>query len=198
MTHLRTFTAAAAFAVLLMGAVPSYASAPATPAAAAAPAGSIVFGIMDLDGVLRKSAAGEDILKTVNAKRKEFEAQISKEEVALKKQKDDIIQKRDKMTEADFEKQRKDFEKKAAEGFKLVQERKQMLDYAFNQSMTKLREEALKITAEIARGRNLDVVFSDDSVILAERGYDISEEVLARLNKDVKKIPVNFTVPKKK
>ncbi len=197
MTHLRTFTAAA-FAVLLMGAVPSYASAPATPAGASAPAGSIVFGIMDLDGVLRKSAAGEDILKTVNAKRKEFEAQISKEEVALKKQKDDIIQKRDKMTEADFEKQRKDFEKKAAEGFKLVQERKQMLDYAFNQSMTKLREEALKITAEIARGRNLDVVFSDNSVILAERGYDISEEVLARLNKDVKKIPVNFALPKKK
>jgi len=196
MTHIRTLSAAV-FAVLLMGVAPSFAAAPATGEQATA-SHNVVFGIMDLDGVLRKSVAGDDILKTVNAKRKEYETQISKEELALKKQKDDIIQKRDKMTEADFEKQRKDFEKKAAEGFKMVQERKQMLDYAFNQAMTKLREEALKITAEIARSRNLDVVFSDDSVILAERGYDITEEVLTRLNKDVKKIPVNFTMPKKK
>lgn len=196
MTHIRTFTAAV-FAVLLMGAAPSFAAAPAT-AVQGASASGIVFGIMDLDGVLRKSAAGEDILKTVNAKRKEYEAQITKEEETLKKQKDEIIKKRDKMTEADFENQRKEFEKKAAQGFKMVQERKQTLDYAFNQAMTKLREETLKITAEIARLRSLDVVFSDDSVILAERGYDISEEVLARLNKDVKKIPVNFALPKKK
>ena len=190
MTYSRFF--AAAFAAFMFCAAPAGASAPA-----AAPTG-VTFGIMDLDGVMRKSVAGADILKAVNAKRKEYEDQIAKEEAALTKQKEDIIKSRDKMTEAEFEKKRQEFEKKAAAGYKLVQERRQQLDYGFNQAMSKLREETLKITAEVARARTLDAVFSDDSVILAERGFDISGEVLARLNKDLKKVPVSFTLPKKK
>lgn len=185
---------AALVAVFLLGSAPATASAPVVVGSDA----SIKFGIMDLDGVMRRSAAGEDILKTANAKRKEYEGQIAKEEAALKKQKDDIIVKREKMSEAEFETQRKAFEKKASDAFKLVQERKQSLDYGVNQSMKKLREEVLKITAEIARTRGLDAVFSDDSIILAERGFDISDEVLEQLNKRVKKIPVDFTMPKKK
>ncbi|MFN7113138.1 MAG: OmpH family outer membrane protein [Alphaproteobacteria bacterium] len=186
---------AAVIAVFMFGAQPALANAPANAAGATT---GVKFGIMDLDGVMGRSAAGEDILKTANAKRKEYEGQIAKEEAALKKQKEDIIAKRAKMTEAEFENQRKAFEKKASDAFKLVQERKQTLDNGVNQSMKKLREEVLKITAEIARARGLDAVFSDESVILAERGFDISDEVLAELNKRVKKIPVNFTPPKKK
>lgn len=185
---------AALIAVFLLGAQPALATAPAATGAET----GIKFGIMDLDGVMGRSAAGDDILKTASAKRKEYEGQIAKEEAALKKQKDDIIAKREKMSEAEFETQRKAFEKKASDAFKLVQERKQSLDYGVNQSMKKLREEVLKITAEVARTRGLDAVFSDDSVILAERGFDISDEVLTELNKRVKKIPVNFTLPKKK
>jgi outer membrane protein len=185
---------AALIAVFLLGSTPASANAPVVVGTEA----NIKFGIMDLDGVMRRSAAGEDILKTANAKRKEYEVQIGKEEQSLKKQKEDIIQRRDKMTELEFESQRKAFEKKAADAFKLVQERRQTLDQGVNQAMKKLREEVLKITAEIARSRSLDAVFSDDSVILAERGFDISDEVLLQLNKRVKKIPVDFSAPKKK
>lgn len=189
----KTQTFFAAFIALAM-----LASAPAMAAPNAAETQSTRFGIMNMDGILRKSLAGENILQAIKDKRKEYEVLMGKEEAALKKEKEEIIKKRDKMSEADFDTQRKAFEKKADDAFKKVQERKQTLDYAFNQSMGKLREEVLKIAAEVARSRNLDAVFNDDAVILAEAGYDISEEVLARLNKDVKKVPVSFTLPKKK
>lgn len=185
---------AALVAAGLLAAAPAMAAETPAPAAAK----SVSFGIMDMEGVLKKSTAGADILATVDAKRKEYEGLIAKEEAALKKEKEDIVKQRDKMTEIEFENKRKAFEQKAADAFKKVQERKQTLDYAINTSMVKLREEALKVTAEIARARGLDAVFSDDSVILAETGYDISDEVLKTLNKDVKKIPVSFTLPKKK
>lgn len=188
---------AAVVAAFMLGAAPAMANAPATGAAAASET-AIKFGIMDLDGVMSRSTAGEEILKAASAKRKEYEAQISKEEQALTKQKDSIIKERDKMSEADFEAKRKAFEKKATDAFKMVQERKQALDYGVNQAMRKLREEVLKVAAEVARSRNLDAVFSDDSIILAERGFDISSEVLETLNKNVKKIPVDFSGPKKK
>lgn len=191
MKNTQTFFAAL-FTVALLASAPVMAAenAPAPKPGA--------FGIMNMDGILKDSVAGEDILNTVSAKRKEYEALIAKEEAALKKEKEDIVKKRDKMAEGEFEAQRKSFEQKATTAFKKVQERKQTLDYAFNQSMTKLREEALKIAAEIARARGLEAVFNDDAVILAETSYDISPEVLERLNKDVKKVPVNFTLPTKK
>jgi Skp family chaperone for outer membrane proteins len=189
-----TYFCAALVVAFLLGGLPvqAFSQTPATGET------GIRFGIMDLDGVMARSQAGAEILKAAAAKRKEYESQIAKEEAALKKQKDDIIQRREKMTEAEFEDQRKAFEKKAADAFKLVQERKQTLDQGVNQAMKKLREEVLKTTAETARSRGLDAVLSDDSVILAERGFDISDEVLAALNKRVKKIPVDFSAPKKK
>lgn len=190
----KTQTLLAAFFTVLMLAPAPVMAAENAPAAAKAS----TFGIMNMDGILKDSVAGEEIIKAVNAKRKEYETLIAKEEADLKKEKEGIVAKRDKMNEAEFDAQRKAFEQKATTAFKKVQERKQTLDYAFNQSMTKLREEALKIAAEIARTRGLEAVFNDDAVILAETSYDISPEVLERLNKDVKKVPVNFTLPAKK
>lgn len=184
-------------AAVMMAVLPVAVAQPVMAAAPASAAPGVSFGILDLDRVMQKSVAAEAIMKELNAKRKEYEDQIAKEEKALLQSKDAIMAQRDKMNEADFNKKREEFEKKFANAKKMVQERKQTLDSAFSDTMRKLREETLKITAEIARDRKFDVVFSDDSIVLAESAYDITDEVLARVNKDVKKIAVVWPAKKK-
>ena len=56
----------------------------------------------------------------------------------------------------------------------------------------------MKITAEIAAERKLDIVFSDNSVVLAERAFDITGEALTRLNKKVKSVSIDWNAPKAK
>src|SRR5690606_18365863 len=178
--------AAAAFALVAFLGQPAVAVA----AAADATAPSVRFGILHLDRVMQESDAATGIMSELNAKRKEFGAQHSKEEKAPLGAEADTLKQKEKMSQADFEKKRDAFERKLTNAKNMVQDRKTTLDRAFSATMSKLREEILKITAEIARDRQFDVVFSDESIILAEQAYDITDEVMARMNKEVKKVSV--------
>lgn len=173
-------------------------SAYAATATDAASDGELRFGIVDLDKLISESDAGKGINKALNEKYKTFEAEIAKEEKNLIAERDKIKQEASKMEKAELDKKVNAFEKKYADAQKMVQQRRQTFDAGANSGTKKLREEALKITAEIAAERKLDIVLSDNSVILAERAFDITDEALTRLNKKVKSVSIDWNTPKKK
>lgn len=187
------------YMIAAMAAVFTFVATPAQAAAADAAADRAVrFGIVDLDKLISESTAGKGISKALNDKYKAFEAEIAKEEKSLITEREKIKQDKTSMSKEEFEKKVMSFEKKYANAQKMVQERRRTFDAGASSSTSKLREEALKVTASIAAERKLDVVFSDNSVVLAERTFDITDEALARLNKEVKSIPINWNAPKKK
>ena len=184
-------------------AVFAFAAMPATPAfsataSEAATDGELRFGIVDLDKLISDSEAGKGINKALNDKYKSFEAEIAKEEKNLIAERDKIKQEASKLQKEELDKKVNAFEKKYADAQKMVQQRRQTFDAGANNGTKKLREEALKITAEIAAERKLDIVLSDKSVILAERAFDITDEALVRLNKKVKSVSIDWNTPKKK
>jgi Skp family chaperone for outer membrane proteins len=185
---------AAIAAVFAFAATPAFAAT----AADAAADGTLRFGIVDLDKLISESVAGKAINKALNDKYKTFEAEIAKEEKSLITERDKIKQETSKLSKEEFETKVNAFEKKYADAQKMVQQRRQTFDAGANSGTKKLREEALKITAEIAAERKLDIVLSDNSVILAERAFDITEEALERLNKKVKSVSIDWNAPKKK
>lgn len=166
--------------------------APAVSHAQAAAKTGVSIGILDIDKLIQQSDAAKGIMTEMEAKRKEFEAQISKEEKALVASEQEILKQKEKLSKEEFEKKRDAFEKRLANAKKMVQDRKQTLDKAFSESMGKLRGEALKIAAAVAKERQYDLVLNDDAVVMAEPQFDMTEEVIKRLNKDVKKIAVNW------
>jgi len=191
------------YALHVVAAVAAFAAFAATPAFAATAADAAAektlrFGIVDLDRLITDSEAGKGINKALNEKYKAFEAEIAKEEKSLITERDKIAQEKGKLSKEEFEKKVNAFEKKYAEAQKMVQQRRRTFDAGANDGTRKLREEALKVTAEIAAERKLDIVFSDNSVILAERTFDITNDALARLNKKVKSVSIDWNPPKKK
>ncbi|HEX2752331.1 MAG TPA: OmpH family outer membrane protein [Alphaproteobacteria bacterium] len=186
--------------IAAMAAVFAFAATPAFAATAAEAAadGTMRFGIVDLDKLITESIAGKAINKALNDKYKTFETEIAKEEKSLITERDKIKQETSKLSKEEFEAKVNAFEKKYADAQKMVQQRRQTFDAGANSGTKKLREEALKVTAEIAAERKLDIVFSDNSVVLAERAFDITNEALERLNKKVKSVSIDWTPPKKK
>jgi len=186
--------------IAAMAAVFAFVTTPADAATAADAAtdGTLRFGIVDLDRLISDSDAGKAINKALNDKYKTFEAEIAKEEKSLITERDKIKQESSSLKKEEFEAKVNAFEKKYADAQKMVQQRRQTFDAGANSGTKKLREEALKITAAIAADRKLDIVLSDNSVVLAERAFDITEEALARLNKEVKSVPIDWNPPKKK
>ena len=87
---------------------------------------------------------------------------------------------------------RGEFEKKILETRKLVQERQISLEKAANKSLQTLRGEIFKIVADIAEEDGFTLVMSRQNVVLAEKSIDITERVMKRLNKSVKKIELEI------
>ncbi len=161
-----------------------------TPAAHAAE--PVAFGVIDMARVMKETDAAKAILAELEAKRKEYEGQIEKEGDSLSKLEKDIIAKKPKMSEEEFATARTDFEKKIGEAQKMVQERKVSFDKAFADAINKLRAEAAKYTAEVAKERGYAAVITQEAVVLAEPTLDVTDEVIKRLNKNVKKISIKW------
>jgi len=163
----------------------------------AAPALAEKYGVIDMTRVMKETSAAKGIFSELESKRAEYQKQVQKEEDTLRTAEQEIIKQRSKLSEEEFNKKRREFEDQLMKAQKMVQERKELLDNAFTSSMNKLRSEAAKIVAGVAKEKGYSTVFTNEAVILAEQSLDMTDEVVARLNKDVKSISVDWAAKKK-
>lgn len=151
------------------------------------------FGVVDMSKVMANTTAAKDVFSQLEEKRKQYQTDISKEENALRSAEQDIMKQKDSLARDEFDKQRKGFEEKVIKGQKLVQDRKRILDQAFNSSMLRLRGEAAKIVATLAKERKYSAVFTQEAVMMSTPEMDMTEEVISRMNKELKKISVDWS-----
>lgn len=151
------------------------------------------LAIVDMNRVMHKAVAAEAIRKEVGVKYKQFQAEIDKMEKELHTDKEALDKKMAGMSEAEREKQEKAFRARIDKIERLMQERKQTLTTANNSSMRKLMEEVTKILGDMAKKKSYDAILTQEAVILAAKTMDITDEVLERLNKDVKKIDIDWS-----
>ena len=180
-------------AISTLVAFSSPALAAADAPAPAAPATGLTFGIVDMNKVMQTTDAAKDIFSQMEVKRKEYQTQISKEEDSLRSAEQEIVKQKDTLSKEAFEQKRKAFEAKVLQGQKLVQDRKKILDLAFNGAMVDLRHEAAKIVSSVAKERHYSAVFTQDAVMISTPDLDMTDIVIDQLNKTVKKIAVNWT-----
>lgn len=150
------------------------------------------FGVIDMNRIMKETTAAKGIFTEVEAKRKEYETQIQKEGDKLAQLEKDIIGKKAKMSEAEFNTARTDFEDKIGNAQKMVQDRKSKFDTAVGGAVDTLRAEAAKITAAVAKERGYSAVVTQEAVVLAEPELDVTDEVVKRLNANLKKVPIKW------
>ncbi len=153
---------------------------------------TLSFGVIDMSRVMKETDAAKGIFAELESKRGEYQKQVKKEEDSLRTAEQEIIKQKDKMSEEEFKKAKMSFEEKVFAAQKLVQERKKTLDDALNNSIDKLRAAAAKETAAVAKEKGYSAVFTQDAVMLAEPGLDLTDEVVKRLNANTKKIPIKW------
>lgn len=155
------------------------------------------LGVIDINKVLQTSDAAKGIFSDLEGKRKEFQAQITKEEDSLRASGQEFEKQKSTLTKEQLDAKRKEIDERLYNGQKMVQERKAMLDHAFSETMGKLRTETTKIVAEIAKARGFSAVLTQDAVMLSVPEMDLTSEVIKQLNEKVKKVPVEWPAVKK-
>ena len=157
------------------------------------------IGLVDIEGVLRSAVASEKVRKLLDEQREKFQQEFNEVEKQLQDTERDLTLKQGVISEAEFDSQRIDFQNKVTRLQQDIQYRRQALDSAYQKAQNDLRALAIDILAEIAAEKKLDLILARNSALIFLPHFNISNEVLERLNERTKnaKIEIEITNPDK-
>lgn len=190
------------FVAVLLGALLSGAGASPVAAQQAAPA-SIDIAVVDVQKILRESAASRMIRPQLAKLKKEFQAEFKKKEETLRAANEDLNRQRAILSPDAYEAQRKAFRERATAAQREVQTARRRFDGALATAMRKVHGSLLAITRKYAAERGIKLILPKSGVLLMVPRYDITAEILARLNKQLPTLkvelpPVSRAAPKGK
>jgi len=150
------------------------------------------IAVVDLQFLVANSKAGASIRDQLDKQRNTYRGQIEKQETDLRKAEQELAAQEGKLTKDDFAKKRKEFQDKVIAAQKSVQDRRLAFDKAYATALEKLREQIVKIVADIAGKNDVALVLNRQEVVLVDAKMDITKEVLEVLDSKVTSIPVNI------
>jgi outer membrane protein len=176
---MRKFLIAALFAIL------------STTTANAAPMQAKVV-VVDIQAVLEGSTAAKDLKTQLEAKRKEYQKQISAKEEALKKSDAELVKQKAVLSAADLEKKKKSFVDEVEKVRKDVQNKRLSLDSAYKKAVGDIQSNVQKIIEEMATSQGFNIAIPTSQLIYAQKDMDITKDVTAKLNQRLPKVALKF------
>src|SRR5258707_12446415 len=171
---------------------------PPAPAPAATPAASpailsVVVG--DVQALLQKSKAGKVVRQQIEGKRAEYAKEISHQEEDLGKERDTVQRQQASLTPEQLNAKGREFQAKVNELDRDVQAKRQALERSNSDALQKIQEVMVKIITDIAKDRKANLVFQRSELVLFDQGFDVTDEVLQKLDEQMPTMTVNFVAP---
>jgi outer membrane protein len=163
--------------------------------AAAQPLPPAVAAVIDYQRILRDAAAARSIRDQIEARRKVYQTEISKEEQRLHEADKAFAEQRSVLSAEDFAVKRRDFEQEVAEVQRLVQERRRELDRLSAAALDEVKRALIEIVTSIAEERGFNLVLSSSEVLFFARSLDLTEEVLAKLDARLPDVRLSDVAP---
>ncbi len=141
------------------------------------------IAVMDVQGIIRQSAAAKSVRPQARKLRTIFQKGVRRQQDELRKSEQKLAQQRSILSPEAYAKKRRDFETRARQTQRDVQERKQTLERAFGAAMEKVRRSLVIVAQELAKQHKINIVLPKSVVFLSLTSLDLSKQALARLDK---------------
>ena len=146
-------------------------------------------GVVDLQRILRESVAAQKVRTEVEARQNQYRSEISAREEELRAQQQELERQRTILSSEAFAVREDEFSKKVGEVQREVAERNRQLEKALAFGMQQVQMAALRIIAEMADQMQLGLVLDKTQLLLVSKGLEFSDQVLERLNTELKSVP---------
>lgn len=154
------------------------------------------IGVVDVQKILREASATRAIRPQLDRLKNSYQAQFKKEEDELRAADQDLERQRAILSPEAFNEKRVDFQKRANELQRKVQDARQLLDQSLGKAMGVVQDQLRAVLIQVRNEHKLQLILFRSAVIAMEPRFDITDEVLKRLNQ---KLPtVKVSVPKHK
>jgi outer membrane protein len=176
----------------------AFAQQPPTPPAPATPASpptSMSVMVVDVQSLLQNSKAAKMVRDQIEGKRSEYAKEISKQEETLRQERDTLQKQQQSMSPEQLNTKGREFQAKVNELDRDVQSKRQALERSNADALQKIQESMVKIITEIAKDRKANLVFQRSELVLFDQGFDVTDQVLTKLDEQMPTLTVNFVAP---
>lgn len=177
-------------ASLLLSSLPASAQAKATE--------NPVIAVLDVQKVMRDAKAAKSIRKDVDVRRKKIEAQIGAERKKLKAEEQKLRQQKAILAPDAIAQKQRELGRRYGE----LRRKAELVGGGFNRAvstaMGKLRQEMAKVIAKVMKEKGVNITLARAAVLVFDEKLNISADVLARLDKKVPNIKVDFEAAARK
>lgn len=167
---------------------------PATPPPNAAPMQLTVM-VVDVQALLQNSKAAKMVRGQIEQKRNEYTKEISHQEEALRAERDALQRQQSSMSADALNQKGREFQQKVNDLERSVQGKRQALEKSNGEALSKIQEQMLKIIADIAKDRKANLVFQRADLVLFDQSFDVTDEVMQKLDELMPTLTVDFVVP---
>ncbi len=168
---------------------------PATPAAGASSSADeklppAVAAIVDYQRLLRDAKAAQSIRDQIEARRKAYLDQLSKEEQRLHLEDERLAKQRAVLAPDAFAQQRDAFEEQVQAAQRLAQEKRRELEASSQAALNTVRQTVVEVVDKLADQRGFNLVLPSSGVLLFSPKIDLTDEVLQRLDETLPTVKV--------
>ncbi len=153
------------------------------------------IAVVDIQQVMKGSTAAKNVREQLEAKEKSFQPEINKKGEELKKEYQDLGKQKSVLAKNAFEDKVRAFRLKETAVQKEVQSKKDLLNSAFEHSLNDIQKVVTEIISDLSKEKGFVIAIPTSQILYADKGLDISSEVLDRLNKKLPKLEVKFDAP---
>ncbi|MFZ2003956.1 MAG: OmpH family outer membrane protein [Stellaceae bacterium] len=169
--------------------------APAAPAEPAAVPSSLQVMVVDVQALLQNAKSAKMVRDQIEAKRAEYAKEISHQEEVLRQERDTLQKQQSTLTAEQLNVKGREFQAKVNELDRDVQAKRQALERSNADALQKIQEVMVKIITDIAKQRKANLVFQRSELVLFDQGFDVTDQVLQKLDEQMPTMTVNFVAP---
>jgi Outer membrane protein len=149
------------------------------------------LAVLDIEKVLHESKVAEQIQKTVEVKREEFQKEVESFEQELRAE-EAKLKALQASNDKNYQAQQTKFEAKVTEVQKKLGSHSKLLEETFNNARGQVIQRIMMIVEHYAEEHNYTLVIPKSFVIFRENGYEITDDILDRVNKELPSIEIKL------
>ena len=166
------------------------------PAAAPAPGQPpLTITVVDVQALLQNSKSAKMVRQQIEQKRAEYAKEISHQEETLRQERDALQRQQSSLSADALNQKGREFQQKVNDLDRNVQSKRQSLERSNAEALEKIQEVMLKIITDIAKDRKSNLVFQRSELVLFDQNFDVTDEVLQKLDEQLPTLTVNFVAP---
>ena len=163
------------------------------PATSGTPSTPVVM-VVDFQHLMRESKSAKGVRSQIQQIRGGYQKDLSKTEEELRSAQQELGRQRTILSQEAFAAKVRDYEQRLGEVQKRVQNLRRELARVEGEAMNKVEAAMLEVITEIATERKATLVMSKQTLVLFDKNYEVTDEVLKRL--DTKLPAVTVAQPK--